>query len=146
MQFKLIEVLRTGQRYHTRIVGTWGQFAEINAIFLTDKKFNTPNACSGQGFSHGFCHTFGFFQVLLAHCSGLKALAVVAILLQMADGGTKQGMSVVLCDRQQRDFVIKIHKLLNNQLLYVAATTGHAIFESMLHVIDRTHHGLSFTA
>src|SRR5699024_1346486 len=56
VQFKLIQILGSGQGYHTRIVRTWREFGEIDTVLMAEKEFHSPQSGTGQGTGHFLCH------------------------------------------------------------------------------------------
>ena len=143
MQLELAQVLRAGQRDHTRVVRTGRQLREIDSVFVAEEELDTPNTGTGQRLGHGSSHALCLLEVLLRDGGHLETLAVITTLLYVADRRAEERRAIVLCHGQQRDLTIEADKLLDDQLHDVAARALATIIPRVLQVIGRVSHRLT---
>ena len=144
MEFELVEILRSGQRHHARIVRTGRQFGEIDPVVVAQEKFHAPQPGAGERFGDGRSHALRLGEVFGSDLGRLEALAVVAALLHMADRRAEQRRAVLLGNGQQRDFAVETDELLDDQFADVAARTFAAVAPCLFQLFGSLHHRLTF--
>ena len=76
---------------------------------------------------------------------GLPALAVVATLLYVADGRAEKGRAVLLRHREERELRVEVDKLLDDDLVDVAARSLHGVLVGLLELVVVVDVALSVT-
>ena len=103
MELKLAEIGGVPERHHTGIMGSWRQFREDHLSLLGEEELHAPDACSRERLGHFGSNMLRLGQRLVSYFVGLPTLAVVALLLHMADGRTEQCGTVFLGNSEQRE-------------------------------------------
>ena len=140
MQGKFAHILRN-HRHHTRVVWTRRHLAK-NHIIALNKHLHAENAVAAKGIRHLLGNFLRFSNCHSRHRLRLPRVAVVAILLNMANRLAKL-RACHIANREQRNFVVKIHKALHNHTTRTGATAFLRNSPSALHIGFRFHHTLS---
>src|SRR5689334_15525555 len=114
------------QGHHTCVMGSWRNFTKIYLIFF-NKKFYSKNSYASQTIGDTASDAFCLFSGYCGHGMRLPRFTIISVDLQMTDRFTKCRL-LVMADRQQSDFVVKIYKSLDNDFSCYPASSCLCIF------------------
>ncbi len=121
---------------------TWRKFRKIDAVFLAQEELHTPDTGTGQSLGHSSGHPLRLAQMFGRNRGRLETFAVIAALLHMADGRTKERRAMLLRDGQQGDFAVEADELLDDQLADVAARPLATVSPRMFQFVGPLHERL----
>ena len=119
MQFKLIQILGSGQGYHTRIVRTWREFGEIDTVLMLRKNSTPHNPAPVKARV-----TFSAYPAPPLDGQGQYGQAGSfhdsPHLLYMADRRAEQGRTILLRYGEQCYLTVELDELFNDKFFDVS--------------------------
>ena len=128
--------------HHPGVVGTWRHFRE-NHIIPFDEKLHSKDATPTEAVGHRFSVSLGLGFRCFAHGLRLPTFTVVSVHLDVPDRFTEGGAAHV-AHGQLGDFVIKIHKTLDNHLAFAGTPTLLSVLPGRLNFVFASHRALAF--
>ena len=111
---------------------------------MAEEELYPPDARTGQRAGDLLGHVLRLLQMGRINIGGLEALAIIPVLLYMADGRTKQSRTVLLSHCKQGYLAIEADEFLDYQFLDIATTAATSVLPGVLQLVRSLHDGLAF--
>ena len=111
------------------------ELREDDLTLLRQEELHAPETVACKGFCHLICHVLSLLQGFVTDMVRHPALAVITAFLHVTNRWAEDGRRILLSDGEKRKLRIEVDKLLDDNLLHIAASFLHGIAEGLLQLV-----------